>query len=163
MGYGTIYGSLGYFSKIALYKNIQDGRLGLQNIETRALSFLISSILETSHDERFQHNLYHEALLRYYVLDEKIPKPDIPPYFRGNFFPTIRRLNSLTLGIKHLTVKLIYWFLIEDTTMTETKGYYPQSLIPLRIELSSPDTVWPRTWSLARQRPLRPLLTSFRG
>ena len=111
--------------KIYLYRNIEDGGLGLQNIETRALSFLISSILETSHDERFQHNLYHEALLRYYVLDEKIPKPDIPPYSKGNFFPTIRCLNASTLGIKHLTVKMIYRFLIKDTTMTKIQGNHP--------------------------------------
>ena len=45
--------------------------------------------------------------------------------------------------------------------MTETLDDNPRSLIPIRIELSSPDTDWPRTWSLTKQRPLGPLLTSF--
>ena len=146
---------------IAQHRNTEDGGLGLQNIETRALSFLISSFLETSINRNFQHNLYHEALLRYYVLDETIPKPDIPPYFRGNFFPTIRRLHSSILGIKNITVKMIYRFLIEDITMTETQDDSPRSLIPLRVELASPDTDWPHTWKLARQRPLGPQLSSF--
>ena len=104
---------------LALHRNVEDGGLGLHNVEIRALAFLISSFLETSCHPKFRHNLYHEALLRYYVLDEAILKPEIPPYFRGNFFSTIRRLHSSPLGIKNTTVKIIYRFLLEDLLMAE--------------------------------------------
>ena len=80
---------------------------------------MISSFLETSCNSKFLHNLYHEALLRYYVLDEPILKPDIPPYFRGTFFPTLRRLHESSLNMKQVKIKDIYRFLIEEATMTE--------------------------------------------
>ena len=147
---------------LALHRNVEDGGLGLHNVELRALAFLISSFLETSYHPNFRHNLYHEALLRYYVLDEAILKPEIPPYFRGNFFPTIRRLHSSSLGIRYTTVKMIYRFLLEDLLMAEPEEEDgPRTLLPLRVELASPGTDWPRTWLLARQRPLGPHLSSF--
>ena len=70
---------------LTLYRNVEDGGLGLHNVEIRALAFLICSFLETSYHPNFRHNLYHEALLRYYVFDEQIIKTEIPPYFRGTF------------------------------------------------------------------------------
>ena len=147
---------------LALHRNVGEGGLGLHNVELRALAFLISSFLETSCNPKFRHNLYHQALLQYYVLDEPIMKPDIPPYFRGNFFPTLRRLNDSPLNIRVIKVRDIYRFLIEDVTMTAPEqDDGPRTLLPLRVELASPDTDWPRTWMLARQRPLGPHLSSF--
>ena len=87
-----------------------------------------------------QRNQYHEAL--YHVLDDNIPEPDLPPYFRGEFFLTIRRINSTPLSLAKINVKQIYRFLIEEITMT-------------------PYNQWDRAWRLSRQYKLGPNITSF--
>jgi exonuclease III len=148
--------------QLALHRDTRDGGLGLHRVDLRALAFLISSFLETAVQPAFQRVTYHEALFRYYVLDEPIRKPELPPYFRGAFFPVIRRLHASPLGTRFIKVKQIYRFLIEEELMTEeAAGGGPRALLPLRVELSSPGTDWPRSWRLARQRGLGPQLSSF--
>ena len=154
---------------LALHRQPVAGGLGLLCIQRRALAFLITSFLETSCNPAFQRNLYHEWLLRYHVLGERgvLPEPTIPPYlrtpqsYRNNFFSTIRLLKDST-NLEQVKVKEVYNFLMSDVIMTdEVDGGGPRTLLPLRVELASPGTDWPRSWRLARQQGLGPTLTSF--
>ena len=93
-------------SPLALHRQPVAGGLGLLCIQRRALAFLITSFLETSCNPAFQRNLYHEWLLRYHVHGERdmLPEPPKSPYFKGDFFPTIRLLQDST-NLEQVKVK----------------------------------------------------------
>ena len=105
--------------ELALYRQPADGGLGLHHVQQRALANQIKCFLETSCNPNYIRNTFHQSLFQYYVLGENTTKPDIPPYFRGDFFPTIRRINATPLSLSKISVKEIYRFLIEEITMTE--------------------------------------------
>ena len=144
----------------ALYRQPTDGGLCLYNVQQRAMANQINCFLETACNPAFKRNQYHEALYQYHVLGENIPEPELPPYFRGDFFPTIRRINLTPLSLARLGVKEIYRFLIEEITMTEDETF-AQTLKPLRTELANPSNQWDRAWRLARQHKLGPHITTF--
>ena len=39
-------------------------------------------------------------MYRHFILNEKLAKPEIPPNFAGDFFPTIRRIKESSLVIE---------------------------------------------------------------
>ena len=88
----------------------------------------------------YRRNQYHEALLRYHVLAEDVPEPDIPPFFKGEFFPTIRRLNATPLSLSKVSLKEIYRFLVEEITLEEEA--VTRTKKPLRTDQSNPETPW---------------------
>ena len=145
--------------ELALYRQPADGGLGLYHVQQRALANQINCFLETACNPSFRRNQYHHALYQYFILEENVLKPEIPPYFRGDFFPTIRRIKATPLNLSRITVKEIYRFLIEEITMTEE--FERHNLNPLRVERSAPLVTWDRTWHLSRQHMLGPHLTSF--
>ena len=145
--------------ELALCHQPADGGLGLYHVEQRALANQINCFLETACNPSFRRNQYHHTLYQYFVLDENVPQPLKPPYFREDFFQIIRRINATPLNTSRITVKEIYRFLMDDFTMTEEAGR--QSLKPLRIERAAPAVSWDKTWQLARQSMLGPSLTSF--
>ena len=145
--------------ELALFRQPIDGGLGLYHVQQRALANQINCFLETACNPKFSRNLLHQALFKYYILGEEVQKPDIPPYFKGEFFPAIRRLNDSPLSITKISLKEIYRFLVEEITMSgEGAG---QVLRPLRAESASPSVPWDRTWLLARQHMLGPDISSF--
>ena len=138
--------------------------VALHHVQKRALANLINTFLETACKEKFQHNQYHEALFKYYILEENIQKLDIPPYFRGDFFPAIRRIYKSPLNINKISLRQIYRFLVEEVTMIEKEdsSNEPLTLIPLKAELTTPSNQqWEQTWKMARMKMLGPILTSF--
>ena len=147
--------------ELALNREGGQGGLGLYDLQLRAQAFLLITFLQTSLNDNFRRNYFHEALLNYYVFDKNIDKPEIPPYFRGDFFPTLRRINRSPLGLKFVTLKQIYRFLIEEKTMGPDDDQIPRALIPLKCEAKSPANDWENSWRLAKLRGLGPVLTSF--
>ena len=147
--------------ELALYRHTSNGGLGLFNIQLRALANLINSFLETACNPKFRRNQYHEALFNHNVL-ENTPSInlDIPPYFKGDFFPAIKRIHASPLNVANIKVKDIYRFLIEEVTMEEDISGI-QTLQPLRVELACPSNQWEQTWDMARQSMLGPNLTTF--
>ena len=66
-------------------------------------------------------------------------KPDNPPFFSGDFFPAIRRIQASPLNIANIKLKDVYRFLLEETAMSvDAAG--TQQLLPLRVEL------WDVSW-----------------
>jgi hypothetical protein len=147
-------------AELALYRHTSDGGLGLYNVQLRALANLINSYLETACKPNSRRNQFHEALLKEHVLEEPVNPSKVPPYFRGDFFPAIKRINSSPLNISKVGVKEIYRFLVEEVTMDQDRAGTPE-LHPLRIELAYPTNQWERTWSMARQSMIGPSLNSF--
>ena len=84
---------------------------------------------------------------------------NIPPYFKGDFFTAIRRIQQSPLNVANIRVKEIYRFLVEEITMNTNE--VPPKLLPVRVESACPDNQWERTWNMARQHMLGPTLTSF--
>ena len=84
-------------------------------IQTRATAALITSFLQTAINPTFTRNYYHNDLYRRYVLDEDIPDLIIPPSFKGDFFPNIRRLKDSNLNIEKISLKSVYDFLMSET------------------------------------------------
>ena len=50
---------------------------------------------------------------------------------------------------------------IQDPLNDDLNNSADWTLKPLKCELASPDTDWPRTWRLVRQRGMDPELTLF--
>jgi hypothetical protein len=160
-------------SELALHRKTEEGGLGLISVQLRSLASQINCFLETACRERFRRNLYHQSLLNHYVTNSGIlglTKPAIPPYFRGKFFPTIRRIHSSPLNLAMVGLKEIYKFLLDDLIMTEEgEGGEEEegeegglrNLKPLRCEMIDPNVNWERSWRRGRLRPLSPNLCSF--
>ena len=80
--------------ELTLYRDIEDGGLGLMNIQIRAKAALISTYLQTAINPNFIRNHYHNLLYRYFVLKEQTPPIISPPYFGEDFFEIIRKLKE---------------------------------------------------------------------
>ena len=151
-------------SEITLYRDNQDGGLGLHHVRLRAQALLIRSFMETAANPNFRHSLFHEILFRYHVQGEHtLPDPGLCPYYDKEFFATIRHYQeSSPMNINVMTTKQWYSALLEDNVLkTETDENSPPSLIPVRVETISPDTDWKETWRLARRQGLPSDLTGF--
>ena len=136
--------------ELTLYRNIEDCGRGLINIQIRAKAAFISTFLQTAINPKFCRNFYHNYLYQHFIMGENFPKPDIPPNFAGDFFPTIRRLKNSTIDIDDCTLKNVYNFLMTDILRTEQQAQNlndlnnddetDSPLIPLKYETISPTT-----------------------
>ena len=90
--------------EVAMFRQPKDGGLGLYHVQLRALASQINCFLETACNPYFRRNLFHQSLFNYYILGEDIQKPDIPPYFKGAFFPVIRKLHDSPLSLAKISV-----------------------------------------------------------
>ena len=144
----------------ALYRGVMEGGLGLFNIKQRALAALIFTFLQTAIDPKFRRNYFHETLFKHCVLGESLPRPPIPPYFMGDFFPTLRSLRENEGDLSLITFRKIYEFLMKSVLRSnDDQGNAP--LIPLRCEQANPAVEWDKTWRRVRMQGLGPDLTSF--
>ena len=69
---------------------------------------------------QFRRNLYHQSLFSQQILDENLNNLDIPLYFKGDFFPTIKRIHETQVNLASTAVNEIYRFLLGEITMEET-------------------------------------------
>ena len=78
-------------SELVLYRDVQNGGLGLFHVRIRSLALLIRSFLETSSKPKFRHSLLNEVLYIYQILGEtSLPNPGFLPYYDDTFFKTIK-------------------------------------------------------------------------
>ena len=91
-----------------LYRSRTQGGLNLTNVKVKALALLIKSFLETALSDKFQRNLFHEAIFRWYVLKERdLIKPTLPPYYSQDMLDIITSVREEgMLNIKTMSVKL---------------------------------------------------------
>ena len=144
-------------SELVLYRDSQVGGLGLFHVKIRSLALLIRSFLETASHPSFRHNLLHEVLYRYHVVGEDtLPNPGFLPYYDKDFFSTIKHYKqTCPLNISVMTTKQWYRVLLEDRVLMQTPADgSPQTLLPVRVELLTPDLDWPAIWILSRTKGL---------
>ena len=101
---------------IVVYRPASCGGLGLDHVKFKAQARLIKSFLETASNPKYNHSLYHEALLKYHVLEDRsICDPGIPPYYSENFFETIKLMKDQgTLNITTMSSKDWYRVMLEE-------------------------------------------------
>ena len=151
-------------NELVLYRDSQDGGLGLFHVKIRSLALLIRSFIETASNPMFRHSLFHEILFRYHVLgDDSLPNPGYLPYYDQEFFQTIKHYNdNCPLNISLMTTKQWYRALLEDRVLMQPAvGDSSAALLPVRVELLMPDHDWPATWSIARTKGLTSDQTAF--
>ena len=122
-------------SELVLYRNSEDGGLGLFHVQLRSLALLIRAFLETSANPKFRHSLFHEVLYRYHVLDdESLPNPGLTPYYDQGFFNIIKHYkDNSPLNITTMSTKQWYRLLLEDRVlMSPATENLPSSLLPIR-------------------------------
>ena len=84
-------------SEIILFREVEQGGLGLYHIESRGIANLISTFLQTAVNSRFKQSLMHNHLYRYHVHKEHcLPNPGFPPYYSKNFFNIIKKVKNNT-------------------------------------------------------------------
>ena len=134
------------------------------NVKMRAMACLLRSFLETAAHPIFRHNMFHEIMFRYHVLEEHdLPDPGLTPYYDEQFFGTLRHYHANSpLKISTMTIKQWYMVLMEDRLlMTPATDNNPQGLLPVRAETMSPNNDWPTTWRLIRLKGLNSELSAF--
>ena len=106
--------------ELVLYRSRQLGGLGLVNVKYRAMAELIKSFLDTAINSKFKRNLYHHALYRWHIEDDRdIPNPGKPPYFSDRGLETkfydSRNVVQGSYGRKYYSRKGSEWFLFPHT------------------------------------------------
>jgi hypothetical protein len=147
--------------ELTLHRNIEDGGLGLVHIQTRARAALMTTFLQTAIGKKFTRNHYHNYLYQFCVLGESIPRPEIPPNFTGDFFPTMRKLRDSGLDMEDCSLKQVYGHLMKEFLNDNDDNVSEDRLIPLKCEQEYPETNWKKTWTMVRSKGLGPELTSF--
>ena len=105
---------------IILYRPTYEGGLGLDHLKCKATARLIVSFLETAVSPTYIHSIYHEALFRYHVLDEKsINNPGIPMYISEEIFEFIKLVYNEGTNIYTMTSKQWYKALLDKTVLHE--------------------------------------------
>ena len=150
-------------SELVLYRDNKDGGLGLLHVHVRSLALLIRAFLETSVNPNFRHSLYHEALYRYYVLEDiSIPNPGLTPYYDKTFFSIIKHYkNNSPMNIAVLSTRQWYRLLLEDRVLMSQDENNGLNLLPIRPEILHPNSDWPSIWARARSKGLGSDLTAF--
>ena len=131
-------------SETVLYRESHDGGLGLFHVRVRAQALLIRSFLETAANPNFRHNLFHEILFRYHVMEEiSLPNPGFTQYYDQAFFTTIRHYQDTSpMNIAVMSTKQWYSVLLEEVLMSPADDIHPPALIPVRVESLHPITNW---------------------
>ena len=149
-------------NELILYRNRKQGGLGLLNIKFKSLSLLIRTFLESSINPKYIHNEYHEALYKWFVMEDKsINRPVVPPYYDDKFFDYIKQVkNEGILNISTMTSGQWYRHLVEKyVTCEETNSKI--HLRPMKVELKYPAINWESVWTLAVTKGLPSDLATF--
>ena len=146
-----------------LYRPRSLGGLGLVHVETKALALQVRSFLETAVNVKFIRNIFHEALYKWHIEnDRSIPNPGITPYYPDAFFQKINLVKEEgLLNIKTMDSATWYKVLLENFVTHRVIDSGVRELIPCRIERINPTLEWDNTWSLATTPGLPSELTSF--
>ena len=151
-------------SEVLLYRSVEEGGLGLQNIQCRAQAALITTFLQTAINPRFQPSLYHQWLYNYHVDEDRtLPNPGYPPFYKEAFFMIIRKFKKESMeNIAHVTMRQWYQYLLgQNVTEREVDAEGRKEVVPCRIERKLPDVLWGEIYRVSRLKGLCPEEKSF--
>ena len=145
-----------------LYRTRTQGGLNLTNVKVKALSLLIKTFLETATSEKFQRNIFHEAIFRWFILKERnLVKPKLPPYYSEDMLGIISSAREEgLLNINTMSLKIWYKYLLE-VKVTHTESEDTSVLVPCRVERLAPAIDWGRSWRAVCVPGLSPVMRSF--
>ena len=127
-----------------LYRPRNLGGLGLVHVEIKAQALLTRSFLETAVNPSFRRNLYHEALYRWHVLnDRKILNPGLTPYYDESFFMRIKEVKEEgLLNVTTMSCSSWYRVLLENYVTHRVNENGVRELRPCKVESRNPDKKW---------------------
>ena len=143
--------------ELVLFRKIKDGGLGLTSCKHKALAFLVKTFLDLTANPEYIESLFLNTLYRFYILNEDLPAPKIPPYFSLHFFNVIVEAINAGCNVIKMSVKQWYNFLIE-LDGTKVTGYSEQYC---RVENHYPLTEWTNVWPNVRMSALSNACRSF--
>ena len=147
--------------EMVLFRPTSQGGLGLTSVKHKAMAFLIRNFLDLANNPKYIPSQYLSTLYRVHVLDEELPCPPLPPYYRKPFFDLINAASNEGLNVSCMSSKQWYSFLLErEVTMIEDDNQLKQ-LRPCKTESLSPNTDWCSVWSTVRLPSLDSDATSF--
>ena len=119
--------------------------------------------MESAVNPKFRRNIYHEALFKWHIgQDRSIPNPGTPPFYPESFFATIKEVKQEgLLNIQTLDSAGWYRALLENNVTNVINDEGIRSLKPCRVEIKNPDVDWEKAWSLAITPGLSSEQTSF--
>jgi hypothetical protein len=137
--------------ELVLYKSRQMGGLNLINVKYRSMAELIKSFLDTSINPVYRKNVYHQALFRWHVEDERsIPDPGRPQYYSPDFFAAIKAVKAQGLvRLSNMTIGMWYKVLLEIyVTHEEDKNGFTFPL-QSKVEIQTSKVNWEIVWPLS--------------
>ena len=114
-------------------EGVDEGGLGLHHLKSKALANLISTLIHTAKNTRFQSSLFHSWLYSYHVeADTSLPNPGFTPYYDAEFFDIFKKIkNNTPLNPIHMDVKEWYRVLVEkNVTKHEIDDEGRMELVP---------------------------------
>ena len=149
-------------AEVVLFRNAEQGGLGMHHIKCKAMASLITTFIQTAISNKFRRSLYHNSLFRYYCQDDRsLPKPDQPPYYSDVFFELIKKvLTDTPMNPAQMTLKQWYYHLLEELVTHEVRdGQRVQ--IQCRVEMLNPSNDWSKSFHLSRLKGLSSQIRSF--
>ena len=151
-------------SEVLLYRDIEDGGLGLHHLESKAKAHLIATFIQTAAGKRFQTSTFHSWLYRYHVLGEThLPDPGYTPYYNQHFFLEIKKVKEDSpLNPLFMTIKEWYRYLVEkNVTRREVDQEGRTEIIPCKVEERNHEVFWSESYRISRLKGLSPDSKSF--
>ena len=146
-----------------LYRPRAYGGLGLVHIESKATAHQIRSFIESAVHPAFRRNIFHEALYKWHVENDRtIINPGLPPYYPDSFFAKIRQVKEESL-LNIITMHTATWYkgLLENYITHEVNDNGTREYKLCKTETKNPNIDWENTWSLAVTPGLCSDMTSF--
>ena len=150
--------------ELVMFRPKWKGGLSVQNVKYKSQAILIKSFLETAINPKFITNLFHCALYRWHVLnDRSIFDPGNTPYYSKDFFSAIRQVvEEGLLNVAKMSTKQWYQVLMENNVTKEVvMNTDRQAWKPIRCEVNFPGNSWDRSWELTFTSGLNSDQSSF--
>ena len=124
---------------------------------------LIKSFLETAINDKFSRNLYHKALFKWHVLqDRTFEDPGSPPYYPPAFFSLIRQISMEgTHNLSSMTSSQLYKILLGINITTEFSDLGAREKRQMKPEKLYPEVDWKDHWNILKTKGISSNQRSF--
>ena len=149
--------------EITLFKKRSKGGLNLINIKYRAMAELIKSFIDTAINPKFKQNIFHNALYKWHVEENReIPNPGPSPFYTAEFFNAIKAIKTEErLSLSKLSIGMWYRALMEKYILTDTDENGFVFPVLSKAERRNPSVNWEVTWFLANHQAFESNDSSF--
>ena len=149
--------------EFVLFRQVDDGGLGLTSVKHKALAMLIRNFIDLAYNPKYLNSLFLNLIYKKHVLGEDITCPAIPPYFKecDSFFETIRNAKDDGRDIINMSTKDWYKYILNIKLFSRVTDDGENTPVLCRIERNKPELNFPEIWSFVRMPSLPSKTTSF--